>query len=223
MNGKIENIIPVLAASVLIFCLIAVLVSAGLTKGFDNSILLSMRQTGNTSIPLGPAWIRDFMTDISSLGSVSVIVVVTVFAAGCLLLKRSFKMLRVILFAAIGGGVLDLLLKEIFSRPRPEIVPHLVNAEFWSFPSGHSVMSAAVYLSLAAIAAPVQTGSNIRRFIPISAVVIVLLIGISRIYLGVHYPTDVLAGWLLGTAWCCSSIRLAEGLKRNNSAEAVRG
>ena len=223
MKFQSNKISITLSICALLFCLIAILVSAGLTKSFDDTILLSMRQTENASIPVGPAWLKNFMIDISSLGSVSIIVLIVVFVSGFLIIKRDFKLLRVILFAAIGGGIIDLLLKILFTRPRPEIVPHFVNAEFWSFPSGHSIMSSVVYLSLAAIFIPVKMNENIKKYFLIFAVVITLLVGLSRIYLGVHYPTDVLAGWLLGTAWSCISILLADKLTTKKLAEITDG
>ncbi len=223
MNLKSNRILIILSISIFVFCFIALLVSSGSTANIDDLILLSFRQNGNTSIPVGPAWLMDFMTDISSLGSVSIIVAVTLFVSGCMIVKKNFNLLWIILFAAIGGGLLDLLLKYLFARPRPEIVPHLVNVESWSFPSGHSVMSAVIYLSLAVIFIPVDMDRSIKKYILTSAVIISFLIGVSRIYLGVHYPSDVLAGWMLGTAWCCISMLLAERLTNRKLSEITDG
>jgi len=223
MQLKSNKILIILSISILLFCLIAVLESTGLTKHFDKSILLSFRQSGDNSIPAGPVWLLDFMTDISFLGSVTVIILITLFVSVFFIIKKNLTLLWVILFAAIGGGALDLILKEIFARPRPEVVPHLVNASTWSFPSGHSVMSAVVYISLAVIFIPANLNNRLKKYILTSAIILSLLIGISRIYLGVHYPTDVLGGWILGAIWSCISVVFASRIIKKPLAEATDG
>ena len=108
----------------------------------------------------------------------------------------------------IGGGVLDFALKLIVGRGRPTIVPHFVNVDAFSFPSGHSLMSMAVYLVLAAILSPQLPDRRARIYIVAFALFLTCSIGISRVYLGVHYPSDVLAGWCIGLAWAtlCSFV-----------------
>lgn len=221
MIPRSNKILIILSSSIILFCLIAILIFTGATKQFDERILLLLRQTKNTAIPVGPAWLQDFMTDISSMGSVSVIIIVTLFVSGFFIIKKNYYLLRVILFAAIGGGVSDLLLKGIFERHRPEIVPHLVNVNSWSFPSGHSVMSAVVYLSLAVIFIPLNLKEEIKNYILTSAIIITLLIGISRVYLGVHYPTDVIGGWTLGIIWSCISAFFTERISSHSLAETA--
>lgn len=195
-----------LLTAAVLFCLISILVISGNTLYIDNLILLSFRKAANTSIPIGPDWLLDFMRDISALGSVTVVIVITVLASGFLIIKKRYQILNILLSAVLGGGLFDLLLKEVFYRPRPQVVPHLVNVDSLSYPSGHSVMSAAVYLTLALILLNLDIKRNIKIYFLYSAIFLILIIGISRIYLGVHYPSDVLGGWDLGLFWSSASV-----------------
>ena len=188
-------------AGVLIFILIANQVSKGETKYFDLMILKSLRNPGNLSQPIGPEWVELAMRDITSLGGGTVIVIITLFVAGYLILQKNYSALWLILAATIGGALVGLGLKELMGRERPPLIFHLVYVDTLSFPSGHSMMSAVVYLTQAALLARIQQKKSIRIYIISIALSLTFLIGISRIYLGVHYPTDVLAGWSLGIAW----------------------
>lgn len=202
-----------LAAGIFIFCLDSLAVVSGKLNNIDNSILLTLRNSGNTSIPIGPAWLLDFMRDISALGGVTVVVLITILTSGFLIIKREYGSLKVILLAVIAGGIFELLLKEIFARPRPQIVSHLVTVDSLSYPSGHSVMSVIIYLSLITIIFGLNINKKIKIYFLYSAIFLILLIGISRIYLGVHYPSDVLGGWALGLAWSSISILLVQKFK----------
>jgi undecaprenyl-diphosphatase len=188
-------------AGVLIFILIANQVSKGETKYFDLMILKSLRNPGNLSQPIGPEWVELAMRDITSLGGGTIIVIITLFVAGYLILQKNYSALWLILAATIGGALVGLGLKELMGRERPPLIFHLVYVDTLSFPSGHSMMSAVVYLTQAALLARIQQKKSIRIYIISIALSLTFLIGISRIYLGVHYPTDVLAGWSLGIAW----------------------
>jgi undecaprenyl-diphosphatase len=185
----------------LIFILIANEVSRGETKSFDLMILKSLRSPGNLSQPIGPEWVELAMHDITSLGGGTVIVIITLSVAGFLILQKNYSALWLILAATIGGALVGLGLKEFMGRERPPLIFHLVYVETLSFPSGHSMMSAVVYLTQAALLARIQQKKSIRIYMISIALSLTFLIGISRIYLGVHYPTDVLAGWSLGIAW----------------------
>jgi undecaprenyl-diphosphatase len=118
-----------------------------------------------------------------------------------LALKKEIRSIVFVLSAVIGGGILVQILKFLFARPRPEIVPQLVSEVTMSFPSGHSAMSAVVYLSLAVLISRIENSRKTRVFLISSALIISFIVGLSRVYLGVHYPTDVLAGWMIGLFW----------------------
>ncbi len=180
---------------------IAELVEHGTILRFDDQVLLTFRNPGELGRPVGPAWLLECMLDITALGGATVITLVTVVVAGLLALKREYRLLGLVALTAVGGALLETSLKLFFGRPRPAIVPHLIQVHAQSFPSGHSMMSSAVYLSLAALLARRDPSPRTRAYILSIALGLVFLIGLSRVYLGVHYPTDVLGGWLLGCAW----------------------
>ncbi len=190
-----------IVVGVLIFILIANEVSKGETKYFDLMILKSLRNPGNLSQPIGPEWVELAMRDITSLGGGTVIVIITISVAGFLILQKNYSALWLILAATIGGALVGLGLKELMGRERPPLIFHLVYVDTLSFPSGHSMMSAVVYLTQAVLLARIQQKKSIRIYMITIALSLTFLIGISRVYLGVHYPTDVLAGWSLGIAW----------------------
>lgn len=120
----------------------------------------------------------------------------------------------------IGGTVLSLLLKEWIGRERPSVVPHLVNVHTKSFPSGHAMLSAVVWLTLGAMLAELEARRSLRSYIYGAALTIAILVGISRVYLGVHYPTDVLAGWTAGLVWALGVWWSARLLRRRRVIEA---
>ncbi len=106
-----------------------------------------------------------------------------------------------VVVATLGGLGLSMFLKELFGRERPTAVPHLMVESSASFPSGHSMLSSVVYLTLGALLARTTPSLKIKTVIITTAFFITFLIGLSRVFLGVHYPTDVAAGWTAGTAW----------------------
>lgn len=175
---------------------------------FDVAVLKFMRTAQNASIPKGPALLFLFMRDVTALGSGTVIALVTLIVIGYMLLVRRFSSALLLCVIAGGGAGLAWVLKLFFARERPSEVPPLIEVALYSFPSGHAMMAALVYLSLAAMLAGIQPYVKVRVYILSVALVVVFLIGLSRIYLGVHYPTDVLAGWSMGLAWASFS-RLA--------------
>ena len=198
---KLLLIVLAVLAGILIFISIADEVVEGETQHFDNYILKSLREPGDVSTPIFPGWVTNSMEDITSLGSGTVIVLVTFFVTGYLLLRRKFYWLALVLIATIGGALLVLGLKDLVGRLRPTVVTHLLEEKSLSFPSGHSMMSAIVYLTQAALLSRIEENRKARIYIVSVALLLTFLIGISRVYIGVHYPTDVLAGWIAGISW----------------------
>jgi undecaprenyl-diphosphatase len=164
-------------------------------------ILKSFRYPGNLARPIGPPWLFEVMRDVTSLGGSTIVFLITIFVIGYFLLQKQYGMLFLVLAAVIGGAVIDLELKELFSRIRPQIIPNLIPEKSFGFPSGHSMMSTIIYLSLASLIARLQVRWRDKIYIISVAIFLSFMIGISRLYLGVHYPTDVLGGWSLGLAW----------------------
>ncbi len=171
------------------------------THGFDAAVLTFLRMPEDTSTPIGPAWLLNAMTDITALGGYAVLTLVTL-AAVLYRVARNDGFTAVLIASAIGtGALLGNLLKLGFDRPRPDIVEHLTHATSSSFPSGHATLAAVTYLTLGALIARGQPSHSIKALVLGGAIFITILVGFSRVYLGVHWPTDVLAGWCLGAAW----------------------
>ena len=168
---------------------------------FDTEILLAFRKAGQPDSPIGPLWLEGAMRDITSLGSSSVLVLIVTAVIVYLLLIRRPATALLIFVAVAGGQALSSLLKAGIDRPRPELVSHLVDETSLSFPSGHAMLSAVTYLTLGALAARFLPGRTTKIYVLGLAVLTTLLVGISRIYLGVHWPSDVLAGWCAGFTW----------------------
>lgn len=183
------------------FVEMAEIVTAGTTHAFDTDILLAFREAGRPDDPIGPLWFEGAVRDITSLGSMAVLVLVTAAAIFYLLLIRKWPEALLVLIAVGGGQILSSLLKLGIDRPRPDLVSHLVDVQTLSFPSGHAMLSAVTYLTLGSLLARIAPGRATKIYVLCVAVLITLMVGASRVYLGVHWPSDVLAGWCAGFAW----------------------
>lgn len=189
--------------TVLIFCFgsLATEMLEGETMTFDRTVLLALRIPGDTASPIGPDWLESIFVDITSMGSTTILTFFTAVAIIYLLLAHKGSHALLVFISAVGGALISTGLKNLFERPRPDFVAHIVEVSSASFPSGHALNSAVIYLTLGVLLARVENNFRLRAFIMGLAVFCTLAIGISRVYLGVHYPTDVLAGWILGTGW----------------------
>ena len=189
----------------------------GETRGFDTAVLLAMR-TGDGHDPIGPAWLEWAARDVSALGGFTVLTLLTALASGFLLISRKYVDAIVLFVAVVGATVLSESLKLGYARPRPDLVAHSVETLGASFPSGHATLSAAAYLTIGALLAHAQERRRVKSYIHVTAIFLALLIGVSRVYLGVHWPTDVLAGWCLGAAWSIACVTAAQWLTRARDA-----
>lgn len=204
------------------FVAIAEEVIEGETHSFDKAILLAMRNANDPVDPLGPKWLEELARDFTALGSVGITMLITLAVAGFLLLQ-SRRRATLLILAAVGGGLLiSALLKQGFDRPRPDIVPHVAYVYTASFPSGHSMMAAVTYLTLGALLARVQPRRQLKAYLLMIAIVLTLLVGLTRVYLGVHWPTDVLAGWTAGAAWALICWLAARWLQHRGQLEPDR-
>lgn len=193
-----------LATAALAFCAflaIAAAVAAGLTRGFDARGLLALRDPADATQPFGPAWLQETGRDFAGLGSNGVLAALVLAGSGLLALARRRAGALFLLASFWGALALETVLKHWYARPRPELVPHAARVFTASFPSGHATVSAAVGLAAALLLARARSGRWFGVFAAAVAVLLVALIGASRLYLGVHWPTDVVAGWALGTGW----------------------
>jgi undecaprenyl-diphosphatase len=180
----------------------------GGTGDFDRWSIRQLRTAEDLAIPIGPKWMAEVGRDITALGGVAVLTIFIAASAGFLAVHHAYRTMLILLASTLSGIGVSLLLKQGFDRPRPDLVPHLADVYTSSFPSGHSMMSAIVYLTLAVIVSPVLKHFWVRLYVIACAILLTMLIGISRVYMGVHYPTDVLAGWTAGIVWAmaCSLI-----------------
>jgi len=188
----------------------------GDTMRFDRELLLALRTADDIGDPLGPAWIEEMFRDFTALGGTGVLSLMTLLSVGYLWLQQRQRTALYLLLAIIGGLLLSLVLKAAFDRPRPELVSHGAMIYTSSFPSGHSMLSAVVYLTGGALLALIHRERRLRLYLISCAVVVTLLVGISRVYLGVHWPSDVLAGWAAGAAWASVCWLCASWLNERN-------
>jgi undecaprenyl-diphosphatase len=192
--------LALIAGGTLFFAELADRVTDHQTRRFDRALMLALRHPGDLS-PLGPPFVQEAARDITALGSITVLTLLTL--GTCLYFTLDHNRPTALFLAAsvVSGTLLSTLLKNIIHRPRPDIVPAAVHVYTTSFPSGHSMLSAVTYLTLGAILARAHERRLLKAFFLLTAVLLTTLVGISRVYLGVHYPTDVLAGWTAGSLW----------------------
>lgn len=175
-------------------------VREGETGAIDSRILLALRRPGDLATPIGPRWLQETARDITALGGFTVLFLVVGLAAILLWLHRRRAQSIGLVAAVVAGELAAQAIKTLIGRARPDLVPHLDLVYSSSFPSGHSTLSPIVYFTLAGIVSAGERGKTPKLLLIGGAVLLVAAIGVSRIYLGVHWPTDVLAGWALGTA-----------------------
>ncbi|UYY57851.1 phosphatase PAP2 family protein [Sphingomonas sp. S2-65] len=196
---------PIVAAAGFALLLLALLwLGRSLAQGpvsLDRTIMLAMRVPGNPAQPIGPAWLPSAVRDITALGSTTVLTLVVTLTAVFLLLQRRFRSAALVVAATTLGAWVITLIKALVSRARPDLIDRLMAETSHSFPSGHAANSAIVYLTLATLLFPVVSGWRTRAYLLTVALTLVAAIGISRLYLGVHWPSDVAAGWAFGSAW----------------------
>jgi len=207
-----------IGAGVWIFALLADAVMEGGTQAFDRTLLLAMRRKPDLA-PLGPPGVQEAARDVTALGGVVVLSLVTGIAAGFLALDGKGRMALFVCGSVASGVAMATILKDVFQRPRPDLVPHSVYAAHTSFPSGHSMMSAVTYLTLGALLARSHERKRVKAFWLLASVLVMVLVGVSRVYLGVHWPTDVLAGWTAGAVWALLCWLVARYLQRRHSIE----
>lgn len=212
----------VLAAAVLAFAEITDEVGEGESAGFDQAVLEALRVPGDPAEPVGPAWFDLAVFDLTALGSIAVLVTVALIAGGYLMLCRQYGKAALLGVALGGGVVLSEALKGVFARSRPPEAYWMADAVNHSYPSGHALLSAVVYLTIGVMLARAVKLRTLRIYVVAAATMLVVVVGLSRVYLGVHWTTDVLAGWSVGAAWACVLWLVAGGLRRREGSAAPR-
>ncbi len=211
--------IGVAALGLLGFILVADEALEGDTHAFDVAILLALRERGDTADAIGPPWFEAAVGDVTALGGYAVLTLLVAGVAVYLLSAGRRGAALLVAGSVISGALVTSLLKLGFDRPRPDLVAHLSHAQNSSFPSGHATLAAITYLTLGVLLARTHARRRIKVLVMTYAVTLTLLIGASRVYLGVHWPTDVLAGWALGAAWAALWWLIAWWLQRRGRIE----
>lgn len=189
------------------------------TQAFDKWVVRSVRRADDPATPVGPRWLQEMGRDLTAFGGICSLMLFTVVVAGYLTLIDKKRMAAFLVSASFSGLGVSLLLKQVFSRPRPDVVPHLSHVYTSSFPSGHSMLSAVVYLTLGSLVAAITPRPVIKIYVLAVAAFLTVGVGVSRVYLGVHYPTDVLAGWIAGLVWALLCWLIARWLQRRKAVE----
>jgi undecaprenyl-diphosphatase len=189
--------------SVLGFGLLVWLKSSETGRQLDLAVLLRLQTGGDEASPLGPPWLLEAGRDLTALGSTSILIISTLAVFGWLLIQRRWRGALLALIVIAGGAGLSFLLKLLFSRPRPDLLADPTAVFTSSFPSSHAMASVVTFMTLAWVIGRGLASDTLRRYLLACAVTVSLISGLSRLYLGVHWPSDVVAGWLAGLAWLC--------------------
>jgi undecaprenyl-diphosphatase len=207
------------------FVQIADEVVEGDTKHFDEWAVKALRMPNPKppperppEVPIGPEWVREVGRDMTALGGVAVMFLVTAMVAGYLLMVRKYHAMWLVLIATAGGLLVSSVLKRAFERPRPD-VDHYAYVYTSSFPSGHSMLAAVVYLTLGSLLTRIVPERVVKIYVIVVALLLTVLVGLSRVYMGVHYPTDVLAGWTAGLVWAMLCWMVARYLQKRGTVE----
>jgi len=227
--GQLEHhelhwLIVGLGACVLLFVFVRLAgeVTEGETQAFDTRIMQALRSPTDPSKPRGPVWIENALLDLTALGGPTVLGLVVLSVVGFLVLQTRYRTALIVIMTAISGEVLNAAMKAAFNRPRPSIVPQLRAVFSASFPSGHAMESAIVYLTLGAILMRVAESRLTKAYIMGIATLLTMLVGVSRVYLGVHYPTDVIGGWIIGFVWASICWLAAQRFEPTTGIEAEK-
>ena len=189
------------------FAVVAIAVLGGRSGEFDAAGLRLWR-TGIDLHPRGSPWLAEAVRDYTALGGVLLRNLFAIGAIVALLFLRLRREATLLTLTIMSGWLVNTAIKTLVGRPRPDIVSHLTEAGGLSFPSGHSFNSAVVYISIALAFAALSPRQSVRATIVLSAMALTLLIALSRVWLGVHYPSDALAGWLGGAGWAFTAAAL---------------
>lgn len=195
------SLVAVIVGTVWAFIELADELVEGELHDVDLRLLYLLRNPADATDPIGPYWVEEWMRDITALGGVPVLTLLAFTVVLTLWMERHRAAAAWLTASILGAAIISPLFKYLFARERPAILaPELLPSSF-SFPSGHAFMSAAVYLTIGALLTRVIPNRRTRTFVLLAALVLAFMVGVSRVYLGVHYPSDVLAGWTLGLCW----------------------
>lgn len=215
-ESKLLAAIAGVSGLILLFLRLADEVVEGETAAFDHAILMLFRDPNDINKVIGPNWLHEMVRDLTSIGSFAILGIIVVIVCSCLLMSRLRREAGLIVVSVLGGTALSTVLKMGYNRPRPDLTA--MSQQFTaSFPSGHAMLSAVTFLTVGALLAQLAPTRRLQIFSISTAIVLTLMVGMSRIYMGVHYPSDVLAGWCLGAAWALFCVMVASLLQRRGT------
>ena len=206
------------AGAIWAFLKLAGEMTEGETNAFDSKILLALRRPGDLADPIGSRSVEESMRDVTALGGVTFLTLLTVVATLALLFHGKWKRALVFAGTVIAANISSEVLKQVYDRPRPALVPHGSYVYSASFPSGHSTLAAATFLTLATVIASLEPHRSTKALTYVVAIALTVMVGFSRVYLGVHWPSDVLGGWSLGAAWALLAWIVLNGVTRTEPA-----
>jgi undecaprenyl-diphosphatase len=220
---ELEMLLAMLAVvgTAWLFIVLADEVLEGATQRLDDSVIIALRDPSNTRLPHGPVWLHEVGRDITALGGPTTLTLLVAATSVYLLLRRKLHATGLMLLAIFSGAGASSLLKHWIGRARPPVGSELTTVISYSFPSGHSMLSAVTYLLLGTMLARTESQRSVRIFFMTMAVLTTLLVGLSRVYLGVHYPSDVLGGWTAGLCWAILWWIIARVLQRRGKLEGT--
>jgi undecaprenyl-diphosphatase len=201
------------------FFAIADAVKENETKSIDEVILLALRADPAGKDPVGPPWLEYAMRDLSALGGGPVATLITVLVVGYLLIDRKPRLAIMLSVCALGTWAVMAAFKDLYARGRPVLIEPMYGAAGFAFPSGHASIAAALYVTLGFLIASHLPRRALRLYVIGVGAFLALLVGFTRVYIGVHYPSDVVAGWTVGLAWALLCGLVSRRLQRRGVVE----
>ncbi|WP_176733408.1 phosphatase PAP2 family protein [Bosea sp. BIWAKO-01] len=205
------------AVAVLGLCFLAGEMIAGDLARLDMAVLAAFRSAGDLGRPLGPPWLQEAGRDITALGSFAFLGILFAATVGYLILIGRRDAAKLVSVTVIGGAAVSAALQLWLDRPGPD-GPYVVFTA--NFPSEHATLSAMTFLTLGAVLSQMATDRRVRAYLMALAIILTVAVGLSRIYLGVHYPSDVLAGWCIGSVWAALCWTLGLRLQQRRDVQA---
>jgi undecaprenyl-diphosphatase len=211
----------ILGGGVAVFVDVAEDFSEEEARAFDMRVLQALHPGPDPANPVGPEWLDHAAKDFSALGSLAILITIAIVVIGFLLMQRRALQAGLLVLALSGGLALSETMKFVFERTRPPEIYHAAGALNASFPSGHALLSTVFYLTLGAMLARIAPRRREKMYALGVALTLAMLIGATRIYLGVHWASDVFAGWSLGAAWAMACWLLEWAIERKVDPAAV--
>ncbi|WP_420407065.1 phosphatase PAP2 family protein [Hoeflea sp.] len=186
----------------------------GELRKIDEGLFLLLRSADDRSVPLGPPWLQETAVEITAIGGYPLIILTLAAVAGFFVVTKRYGAALYAMLSVGTGALLSQTLKNYYGRPRPDLVDHLDTVHTMSFPSGHALVTTVAYLTMASIIIGFLDNNRARIYVVFVAVFVAFIVGVSRVYVGVHWPSDVAAGWALGAAWASLSWLIVHLLRR---------